>query len=296
LAANGLKVLGNAALVHGAFGVPRLGVPGAGWSSVLARSVMAAILVGYAIWHSDRHNTGLRRVALTADLARLRRLLGLGLPSAVQVTLEVGVFGAAALLAGRLGEVALAAHEVVLNITCVSFMVPLGVSSAASVRVGQALGRRDPPGAIRAGWVAIGVSVGFMSVCSLILLTIPGVLLSPFTSAPDVVRTALPLLGTAACFQLFDGLQVVATGSLRGLGSTATSMFANLAGHWFIGLPVGYSLAFPLGLGVNGLWLGLASGLISCGILQLVAWTHAANRIRNEEEAEPISAPQPTCV
>ncbi len=109
------------------------------------------------------------------------------------------------------------------------------------------------------------------------------------------MSTALPLLGTAACFQLFDGLQVVATGSLRGLGNTATSMVANLAGHWFIGLPVGYSLAFPLGLGVNGLWLGLASGLISCGILQLVAWTRATSRIRNAEEADPIAAPQPAC-
>ena len=183
LVANGLKILGNAALVHGSFGFPRLGVTGAGWSSVVARTVMAGILVGYAFWHSARHRTGLRGVSRTVDLARLRRLIGLGLPAALQVTLEVGVFGAAALLAGRLGEVALAAHEVVLNITCVSFMVPLGISSAASVRVGQALGRNDRSGASRAGWVAIGVGVGFMGLCALVLLSVPEILLRLFAGA-----------------------------------------------------------------------------------------------------------------
>ncbi len=293
LVANGLKIVGNAALVHGACGFPRLGVSGAGWSSVVARVVMAGILVGFAIFHSARHETGLRKVSLRVDFTRLRRVLGLGIPAALQVTLEVGVFGAAALLAGRLGEVALAAHEVVLNITCVSFMVPLGISSAASVRVGQALGRSDRAGAIRAGWVAIGVGVGFMGLCALVFLTIPGVLLTQFTDVPTVVATALPLLGTAACFQLFDGLQVVATGSLRGLGETTTSMVANLAGHWLIGLPVGYTLGFVVGLGVAGIWLGLASGLICCGILQLVAWTRATARLRNERQVSLIPIAQP---
>jgi MATE family multidrug resistance protein len=295
LVANGLKVLGNAALVHGMFGFPRLGVLGAGWSSVAARSVMAGILVGYALWHSARFQTGLLQVSLRLDVRQWRSLLGLGLPAAAQVTLEVGVFGVAALLAGRLGEIALAAHEVVLNITCVAFMVPLGISSAASVRVGQAMGRNDRSGAIRAGWVAIGVGVGFMGLCSLVLLTVPRTLLGLFTDSSAVIATALPLLGAAACSQLFDGLQVVATGSLRGLGDTTTSMVANLAGHWFLGLPIGYTLAFPFGLGVTGLWLGLVSGLISCGVLQLVAWTRTSTRLRRADREAPRVAPQPVC-
>jgi multidrug resistance protein, MATE family len=194
------------------------------------------------------------------------------------VTLEVGVFAAATALAGRLAPSALAAHQIALNIAAFTFMVPLGVSSAGAVRVGHAVGRRDREGAVRSGWTALLFGAGFMSCAALAFLLIPRTLIGAFTSDAGVLDEGVALLSVAAVFQLFDGIQGVATGVLRGLGDTRTPMFWNLAGHWAIGLPLGYTLCFIVGLGVVGLWWGLSTGLIICGVALLAVW---ASRIRS---------------
>jgi MATE family multidrug resistance protein len=160
-----------------------------------------------------------------------------------------------------------------VNFAAFTFMVPLGVASAGAVRVGQAIGRRDPEGAARAGWTALLFAVVFMSGSALAFLLIPRVLIGAFTSNRGVIEVGVKLLGVAAIFQLFDGIQAVATGALRGLGDTRTPMLWNLAGHWFVGLPVGYALCFVAGIGVVGLWWGLSSGLIICGVALLAAWS-----------------------
>jgi MATE family multidrug resistance protein len=201
------------------------------------------------------------------------RLIGLGLPAASQITLEVGVFAAATALAGRLPAAALAAHQIAINIAAFTFMVPLGVGSAGAVRVGQAIGRRDPAGAARAGWTALLFGAGFMTCSAALFLLLPGVLIGAFTADRRVLDVGVSLLMVAALFQLFDGIQAVATGVLRGLGDTRTPMIWNLAGHWFVGLPLGYFLCFTFGLGVIGLWWGLSSGLIICGVSLLIAWS-----------------------
>lgn len=272
VSANLVNAAANYVLIYGAFGAPALGVSGAAWATVVSRVYMVVVLAA-AVLIDDRQ----ARVTLRASwdglhVARLRRLVALGLPASVQITLEVGVFAAATVLAGRLDPVALASHQIALNIAAAVFMVPLGVASATAVLVGQALGRRDPVGAGRAGWTALGAVAVFMLASAVVMIAVPGVLLRPFTSDAFVLALGSRLLLVAAVFQLFDGLQVVATGALRGVGDTRTPMVWNLVGHWGLGLPVAYVGAFLLGWGVFGLWVGLALGLTTCGIVLLRVW------------------------
>jgi MATE family multidrug resistance protein len=205
--------------------------------------------------------------------ARLRRLLSLGTPAAVQILLEAGVFTVVTVLAGQLVPAALAAHQIALNWAATAFMVPLGVSSAAAVRVGHAIGRRDPAGATRAGWTALLLGVLFMSAAAVTFVAAPRPLLRMFTDEATVIQTGVSLLAVAALFQLFDGVQVVATGVLRGLGDTRTPMLWNLVGHWAIGLPLGWWLCFREGWGVAGLWVGLLVGLLVVGTVLLKTWS-----------------------
>ena len=205
-------------------------------------------------------------------MARIRRLVQLGWPASAQMTLEVGVFAVATALAGRLEPHLLAAHQIVLNVVGLTFMVTYGVSSAGAVRVGQAVGRRDLAGARRSGWVALGIGAAFMGVAAAGFLTVPVPILRIFTADARVIETGVLLLLVGAVFQLFDGLQAVATGVLRGLGDTRTPMLCNLLGHWCVGLPVGYALCFWWEWGVVGLWLGLSMGLILVGALLVPVW------------------------
>lgn len=275
--ANVVNVIANWLLIFGHGGFPQLGVTGAAWATVFSRIVMAGVLI-VTIVYRDPRAWDSRRV----EWAWFQRLLALGLPAAGQVTLEVGVFAAATALAGRLPAVSLAAHQIALNYAAMTFMVPLGISAAGAVRVGHAVGRRDPGGAARAGWTALLFGVGFMTAAAAVFLSVPRWLLLPFTDDAGVLEVGVTLLFVAAVFQLFDGLQGVATGALRGLGDTRTPMLWNLAAHWFIGLPLGYWLAFVAGVGVVGLWWGLSIGLMICGIALLIVWArriHALQRI-----------------
>jgi MATE family multidrug resistance protein len=282
VSANLVNLAANAVLIDGRLGLPALGVVGSGWSTVLGRLWMMGVLLVAIVRHDRRAQTGLFRTPLAIEPARLRRLLGLGLPVAVQLTAEVGVFAVAATLAGRLGPSALAAHEIVLNVLSVAFMVPLGVSSAAAVRVGQAIGRGDPAGAGRAGWTALAVGVAYMALVILVLAGLPRTILEQYTDDPAVVRTGVSLLALACLFQLFDGTQVVASGALRGAGSTRLPMACLILAHWAFGLPVGYLLAFGRGWGLLGLWVGLATGLIVAGLTLLAAWTFKVRSLRGD--------------
>ena len=270
VSANLINVLTNWLLIFGNLGAPRLGVEGAAWATCVSRVYLALFLVLAILRHDHRHRTGLWRVP--RRLQRLRRLAALGLPAAIQVSLEVGVFAVVTALAGRLEPATLAAHQIVLNVASVTFMVPLGVGSAGAVRVGQAVGRLDAPGARYAGWAALALGGGFMSCAAAVFVLAPHAILGLFTTDATVIRVGVSLLLVAALFQLFDGLQGVATGVLRGFGDTRTPMLWNLAGHWFVGLPVGYVLCFVWGWGVIGLWVGLSTGLILVGVALVAAW------------------------
>ena len=184
------------------------------------------------------------RLSLAPAWDHLRTLARLGLPAALQMLAEVGVFSVVTTLAARFDPAVLAAHQIALNSAAFTFMVPLGISSAAAVRVGQALGRGDLEGARRAGWTAFAVTIAFMSTTALAFLLVPETILRVFTSDTGVLASGVALLFIAAVFQLFDGTQVVLTGVLRGTGDTRTPMLANLVGYWVLGLPIGWLLCF----------------------------------------------------
>jgi MATE family multidrug resistance protein len=271
--ANVLNAVVNWILIFGRLGVPAMGVRGSAWATVVARIVMAGVLLGVILHREHGRRPGLFETPQRIEFSRMRRLIGLGFPAAGQVTLEVGVFAAATALAGRLAPTALAAHQIALNLVAFTFMVPLGIASAGAVRVGHAVGRHDPVGAARSGWTALLFGTLFMSCAAAAFLLIPRVLIGAFTTDPAVLAIGVSLLFVGAVFQLFDGLQGVATGVLRGLGDTRSPMLWNLAGHWFIGLPLGYTLCFVAGLGAVGLWWGLSVGLMICGVALLIVWS-----------------------
>jgi MATE family multidrug resistance protein len=270
--ANVVNAVVNWMLIFGRFGAPELGVAGAAWATVFSRAVMAAWLLWAIVAREWGRTPGLFETPVRIEASWLRRLCVLGFPAAMQITLEVGVFAAGSALAGRLAPSALAAHQIALNVAGLTFMVPYGLASAGAVRVGHAVGRADMAGAARAGWTALLFGVVFMTCAGAVFVTLGRPIIAAFTSDPSVVRTGVGLLAIAAVFQLFDGLQGVATGILRGLGDTRTPMLWNLAAHWFVGLPLGYTLCFAAGLGITGLWWGLSLGLIICGIALLATW------------------------
>ncbi len=285
ISANVVNVFVDWALIYGRLGLPAMGVEGAGWATTLSRYYMAGFLVVFAIYNDRRNGSGLLRSSFGPQFSALRRLIGLGLPAAMHLTLEVGVFAAATTLAGKLDPVALAAHHIVLNIASVSFMIPLGLASAGAVRVGQALGRGEPAAAGRAGWLALILGATFMTAAGLVMVAFPRPLASLFTTDSAVIAKTSALMILAAAFQLFDGLQGVSTGAMRGAGDTRTPMLCNLISHWAIGLPLGYILTFHAGLGVVGLWIGLALGLGVAGIYLLLAWNRKADALARGEFA-----------
>ena len=279
--ANAVNAAANWLLVFGNLGAPALGVEGAAWATCISRAYMAAALALAAA-----RGGGLGRPLAGVRLAGLRRLLALGWPAATQTTLEYGAFAAVTLLAARLDPTTLAAHQIVLNIAGLTFMVPLGISAAGAVRVGHAVGRRDARRAAAAGWSTIALGVGVMTASAAVFVAAPRLILGVFTPDAQVVGIGLTLIAVAALFQIFDGLQVAATGALRGLGDTRTPMRMNLAGHWMCGLPIGYVLCFVAGRGVIGLWIGVLIGLTVIGGLLLLIW-----RRRERELARTLTAP-----
>jgi MATE family multidrug resistance protein len=272
ISANIVNAIGDWALIYGHLGLPAMGITGSGWATCVARIYMAGVLAVTLLWVESKRSLPKWTGAVRIDLRRVTALLKLGAPAATQILLEIGAFAAATALVARLGPVPLSGHEIALNCAALTFMVPLGISSAAAVRVGQQLGRRDPAGARRAGWSAIVLGAGFMTCSGLVFVSIPTWIARLFSPDLVVIRTGARLLLVAAAFQLFDGLQTVATGALRGAGDTKTPMLANFVAYWLIGLPVGYLLCFKLGWGAVGVWIGLCAGLMMIGSGLLLAW------------------------
>jgi MATE family multidrug resistance protein len=299
ISANVVNIAGNWVLVYGNLGSPRLDVEGSAWATFIARVYMVLVLAWAVVWHDRGCLSAWRRITVRVEWPRIRRLLALGVPAAAQLLLEIGVFAVAATLAGRLGPAALATHEIVLNVCGLTFMVPLGIASAGTVRVGQAIGRGDPDGAAAEGWAALAVGAGFMACAAAVFLMAPRTIVGAFTTDRMVITTGITLLAVAAAFQLFDGLQVVATGLLRGVGDTKTPMIGNLLAHWCLGLPIGFCLAFLRGWGVLGIWIGLSAGLIAVGMFLLRAWSVRSRRLRRGDGPEShggVGPPQRTAL
>lgn len=255
-------------LVFGSLGAPKLGVPGSAFATLAANATMFTV-VGFSAWSrlraiSFKFHGWHRRLFI--DVAYL------GLPAGAAMAVEVAVFSLVTALVGRLGAETLAAHQLTLNLASLTFMVPMGLSHAASARVGQALGRGDQRAAAASGRAAAIMGVTFMAATGVAFAAAPRLILGLFGADDTVIKAATPLLYCGAAFQVFDGAQAVLTGALRGLGSTRRPLLINLLGHWLIGLPIGVTLGFGLKWGATGLWLGLVAGLASVAILLWREW------------------------
>jgi MATE family multidrug resistance protein len=279
VAGNLLNWFAKWVLIYGKLGFPALGVNGSALSTVISRIFIALALSAAAWRYERRRGHPLFQHWAGPSLARLRQLAGLGLPAGGQVLLEVGAWNLVTLFAGRLSAVALAAHSIVFNYGSLSFMVPLGIGSAAAVSVGHAVGAGDGGRARRAGWLALGLGTGFMLLAAVVYLGLPGPLVALYTRDPQVMALGRRLLWVVAAFEIFDGIQTVSTGALRGLGETRVPMLANLVGYWVLGLPLGLTLCFVLGWGIYGLWIGLLAALIVIAATLLMRWRRDSARL-----------------
>ena len=254
-----------------------LGVVGPAISTVTCQFIALAILAAAVLrvhvpasrrWNSD-------------DIGRAIRV---GMPTALQVTAEVGIFALVALLAGRMGTVDLAAHQLVITLASFTFTVALGVATAGSVRVGLAVGARDREAARRAGYAAFIGAAMVMSVSALTFMSIPRLLARMLTNQTAVIEAALPLFFVAGLFQLSDGLQAAGIGALRGAADTRFAFFSNLIGYWVVGLPLSLLLGFRLNMGIVGLWWGFVAGLSVVAILVFLRF-----RALSEREITPVA-------
>jgi len=283
--ANIVNAVFNWILIYGKLGAPAMGTVGSGWSTAIARVYMAGVLIAYLFWYDRKHRTELLRTPVDIDLRRIKQLIALGIPAATQFTLETGVFATVTTLIARLGAVPLATHQIALNTVAFTYMVPLGIASAAAVRVGQALGRRDPRGASAAGGTAIFIGAAFMTLAGVVLIAAPRWIARIYTTDEVVIHSTAALLAAGAAFQLFDGIQSVATGALRGAGDTRTPMLCHFTAYWIIGLPLGAWLCFRRGWGALGLWIGLSLALILIGIVLLYVWRRKVRQLEEKSAA-----------
>jgi MATE family multidrug resistance protein len=271
-----LNALFSWSLIFGHFGLPAFGLMGGGLGSTITWAILCVALI--LVTRSDRR---FRRFHLLGnwwrfDGQRTLAIVKLGLPIGITMALEMGVFALAAYFMGWIGAPVVAAHAVALQISAVTFMVPLGLGQAATVRVGLALGRRDEAGVTRAGWTAWVLGVGFMGAMALVMWAIPHRLVTLFLDDTPgnaaVIALAVSFIRVAAAFQLFDGAQVIGAGMLRGLHDTRWPLVFALVGYWGVGLGVGTWLAFGADWKGVGIWVGLASGLAAVAVLMLVRW------------------------
>ncbi len=253
--------------------IPPLGAAGSGIATSIATWLQAAF-VAWAAGRIPAAGPWARR-----PVAREMRLaVKVGAPVGLHMAAEVGVFALVGLLAGRLGAVPMAAHQVAIALASFSFNAAVGIGNAGSVRVGWAVGSRDTPAARRAGLVAFGAGAALMSTWGLAFLLFPGIFARLMSTDPAVVAATTPLLRVAGLFQISDGIQAVGAGVLRGAGDTRFTLWANLVGHWALGLPAALGMGLALGYGVTGLWWGLLVGLTAVAVALFVRFRRVSSR------------------
>lgn len=285
LSANIANYFLNFVFIHGYLGFPAMGFEGAAVATLSVRILMAALLAGFA-WHARKKMDGIgwewSSDVWSLHFERMGSILRLGIPAAGYMMLEVGVFGLSTVLAGRLEPQSLAAHQIVLNLASATFMVPLGIGAATAVLVGQALGKGNFATARATGWNGLILSSSFMLASGLSFITVSSAWMEPFTTDAAVLVIGAAVLKVAAFFQISDGAQTALAGALRGMGNTRTAFAANFVGHWVFGLPMGLWLCFGLKMGVVGIWMGLAIGLIIVAAWLLIEWWRISHRVVRE--------------
>ena len=260
-----VNLLGNWLLIYGIRPFPEMGAVGAAWATSIVRWTMLIAMVAYLV--ADPAVNPFRGVRWGFHAQRTGRVLALGLPVALQLGAEVGIFSFAAVMMGWVGPAALAAHQVTINVASATFMVALGCSLAGSIRVGLHVGARAPRAMRRAAAATYVLTLSFMSLTALMFFLAPNAILGLYTSDPQILAIGGTLLFWAAIFQLFDGAQVAGLHALRGAADTRVPMTVTLVGYWGVGLPVAYVAGFRTGLGPAGIWIGLSASLAVVAVL-----------------------------
>ncbi len=265
-------------LIYGKLGLPALGAQGSGIANAIVLWLQVAAFATYV-----RLSPRYRPLHLFArfekpDPRAIFGLLRIGVPMGVTLLMEAGMFSIAALLISRLGTVAVAAHQIAINVASITFMVPLGLALAITIRVGNAVGRNDPHGVRYAGFGGISLTLATQCVASALMLGIPHLIARLYTDASAVLALAAQLLMLAGAFQFADGIQVASNGALRGLKDTRVPMFITVVAYWGVGMPIGYVLAFHAGWRAPGMWIGLSAGLYAAAILLSARFARLARK------------------
>jgi MATE family multidrug resistance protein len=277
------NIICNYTLMFGKFGFPELGAVGTGWATMIVMWVMFACMLVYTWQKKEYRYYEIFNDVKLPDPYYMKELLKLGIPIGVTMTMEVSMFAVVSLLMGYLGTMAVAAHQIALNLASITFMMAFGLSSAVTVRVGQNLGRSSLSDAAFSGYTGIALSVGLMCCTALIFFLFPEILISIYTSDPELTPLAVQLLFLAAVFQISDGLQVSGSSALRGLKDTTVPMAVNLLAYWVIGLSSGYYMGIYLDWGPQGLWYGLILGLSTAAVLHNLRFRHLINTRSRKE-------------
>lgn len=277
------NIAGDYIFMYGKLGLPALGAVGCGVSGAITMWLMVLFMAAYIKLKPRYRAYGVFDRFEWPQWKELSILARLGMPIAVSLFMEASLFGVAALVIGSIGTIAVAGHQIALNVAALTWTVPLGISMAITVRVGQAIGRGDPKAARFAGFVGISLAAAFMGTSALTMLMVPRLIASVYTQDVEVKEMAVRLLFMAAIFQIFDGLQVSGAGALRGLKDTKIPMFITTFSYWGIGMPLGYMLGITWGRGPGGLWIGFIFGLAFAAVLLNVRFhfvTSANRRVR----------------
>ena len=262
--------------MYGKLGLPPQGARGCGIATALVLWLELIAFAVYVLRHRNYRGLGLLDRFDWPHWRRLGDLMHVGVPMAVSLLAEAGLFVAVALGISRLGDDVVASHQVALNVASLFFMIPLGLAMAITVRVGHAVGRGDASGVRYAGFCGIGLSLGTQLLSAAVMLIFPRAIASLYTHQPDVIDLAVQLLILAGLFQFSDGIQVASNGALRGLKDTRVPMAITLFAYWGVGMPVGWWLAFHRGLGARGMWMGLIAGLSMAAVLLFVRFWRSA--------------------
>ncbi len=273
-----VNIIGNYVLMYGAFGFPELGAVGCGYASSLVGIVMFLGMLIFTMKHPPYNRFEIFSSFKKPDWPYLKELLRVGVPIGLSSTMEVTMFAVVSLLMGSLSTIAVAGHQVAINFAAMTFMVPFGLSTAITTRVGNAIGKNKVTEARQRGYVGITLATLFMSFTAIIIYLFPDVISSIYTQDSAVQEVAISLLYMAAIFQISDGLQVSSYGALRGLKDTKIPMIVNFIAYWMVGLPLGYYLGISRNIGPQGLWMGLIAGLTIAAILHNIRFYKLTTR------------------
>jgi multidrug resistance protein, MATE family len=282
IVSNLLNILLNYILIYGKFGFPELGLNGAGWATLISRTLMGAWMAAY-IYYGEAFTRFKKSFVLgNYSKALINRMLHIGIPAGIQFIFEVSAFGFSAIMMGWLGTTALAAHQIAINLATISYMTTSGLGAAATIRVGHYFGKKEVTLLRHAGFSLIGLGAVIMAAWGVLFIVGKNFLPSLYIDDITVLTIAAPLMIIAGFFQLSDGLQVVCIGALRGLQDVKVPSLLIFVAYWIIGLPLGYILGFTMGYGANGIWIGLLVGLTVTAAAMLWRFNYLSKKLLSQ--------------